>query len=161
MLKRVAFLDSAGKVTTMEKSVVYVVRRHDAEVGFVESFGLTDVLRNPRRADGVLENAVIVVPGDEKELDHFGKKKPRRLGPPEPEFVFKMANGKAIGRAKSAEELAAFIRIAPLSAVLQHANKGEFSMGLMKMGRQSLARHVGKIKGANEHVRRALLEALA
>ncbi|MFA6035602.1 MAG: hypothetical protein WC759_01455, partial [Candidatus Micrarchaeia archaeon] len=82
MLKRVAFLDSEGNITTRENSIVYVVRKHDADVGFVESFGLTEMLRNPRRADGVLENAVIVVPGDEKELDHFGKKKPRKRGPP-------------------------------------------------------------------------------
>ncbi|MFA6035785.1 MAG: hypothetical protein WC759_02405, partial [Candidatus Micrarchaeia archaeon] len=60
----------------------------------------------------------------------------------------------------SVEELHALITRAPLSSVLYHANGGHFGPWLEMMGRQSLAHHVKKIRGANEHVRRALLEAL-
>ena len=167
MLKRVAFLDATGKVTTMRDSVVYVVRAPHPEQGFRESFGLTEVLRDARRGKGVLDGAVIVLPGDEKEFDHFDPlRKERKRKPPHDRvartrFVFRNGKGRALGRAKSVEELRGIVAKAQLSSVLRHANRGEFAEWLAAVGRKSLARHVKSIRGRGERVRRALMDALA
>jgi len=181
MLKRVAFLDSAGRLTTKDRSVAYLVREFDrSSGGFVERFGLTAVLSDPRRANGALENALIIVPGDEKEFDHFkpverakktvrggsmGKNKQQAPSAkncaPGKEFVFKTPDGREVGKARSLEEFSELVSRAPLSSVLYHANGGHFGPWLEMMGRPSVAQYVVRVKGTNEQVRRSLLEALA
>jgi hypothetical protein len=79
---------------------------------------------------------------------------------PGKEFVFKMPDGRIIGRVKNVNELANLIKTAPLEAVLFHAKGYHFSPWLASFGQASLA---GKLKAMaiNEKtIRVALLRAL-
>ena len=79
---------------------------------------------------------------------------------PGKEFVFKMPDGRIIGRVKNVNELANLIKTAPLEAVLFHAKGYHFSPWLAALGQSPLA---GKLKAMaiNEKtIRVALLRAL-
>ena len=79
---------------------------------------------------------------------------------PGKEFVFKMSDGRIIGRAKNVNELANLIKTAPLEAVLYHSKGYHFSPWLATLGQSALA---GKLKAmsVNEKtIRVALLRAL-
>ncbi len=80
--------------------------------------------------------------------------------PPGKEFVFKMPDGRVVGRAKNVSELANLVKTAPLDSVLFHAKGGHFAPWLNMIGEGSL---VSKLRGMqiNEKtVRVALLRVL-
>ena len=80
--------------------------------------------------------------------------------PPGKEFVFKMPDGRVIGRAKNANELSNLIKTAPLESVLYHAKGYHFSPWLSMLGQPALA---GKLKAMainDKTIRVALLRAL-
>ncbi|VVC02493.1 Uncharacterised protein [Candidatus Burarchaeum australiense] len=137
-----------------------------------------------------LEGAVVVLPGDGEAFRMFQsmgmifpdkpEKKLRARGgrmakasaaagvsglgarcPPGKEFVFKMPDGRVVGKAASLNELALLVRRAPLESVLYHANGGHFSPWLDMLGMKSLAYSLKSVKGSNEETRQALLKMLS
>lgn len=80
--------------------------------------------------------------------------------PPGKEFVFRMPDGKEVGRAKNLQELANMIKTAPLASVLYHTNAKHFSPWLDMMGEHMLSIKFKLIEGNTEKVRTALLKIL-
>jgi len=77
--------------------------------------------------------------------------------PPGKEYIFKMPDGREVGRAKNLNDFIRMLKIAPLSSILYHANGGHFSHWLEFMGESDLAKRLKEIKGNDEQVRRNLL----
>jgi hypothetical protein len=80
--------------------------------------------------------------------------------PPGSEFIFKMPDGREVGRAKSVADFVRILKIAPLSSVLYHANGGHFSPWLGMMGEKELAEKIKDMKGNDESVRKRIVQAL-
>ncbi|MFA4983331.1 MAG: hypothetical protein WC588_03895 [Candidatus Micrarchaeia archaeon] len=79
---------------------------------------------------------------------------------PGKEFVFKMPDGRVVGRAKNVPELATMVKTAPLEAVLYHAKGGHFAPWLAMLNEKGMA---AKLKGMpinDKTVRVALLRVL-
>lgn len=79
---------------------------------------------------------------------------------PGKEFVFKMPDGRVVGRAKNVSELATLVKTAPLDAVLFHAKGGHFAPWLSMLGENSI---IAKLRGMqinDKTIRVALLHAL-
>ncbi|VVB99479.1 Uncharacterised protein [uncultured archaeon] len=79
---------------------------------------------------------------------------------PGKELIFKMPDGRVIGRAKNVSELAALVKTAPLDAVLFHAKGGHFAPWLSMLGENSI---IAKLRGMqinDKTIRVALLRAL-
>lgn len=79
---------------------------------------------------------------------------------PGKEFVFKMPDGRVIGRAKNVNELANLIKTAPLEAVLYHAKGYHFSPWLTMMGQAALAGRLKALSMNDKTIRVALLRTL-
>jgi len=77
--------------------------------------------------------------------------------PPGKEYVFRTPDGKEIGKARSVGEFVALLKRAPLASVTYHANNGHFGPWLEFMGQRVIASRVGRIKGNDEAVRKALI----
>ena len=80
--------------------------------------------------------------------------------PPGKEFVFKMPDGRVVGRVKNLPELATLVKSAPLDAVLFHAKGGHFAPWLNMLGENGI---VAKLKGLqinDRTIRVALLRVL-
>lgn len=88
----------------------------------------------------------------------MGRRKGGRVCETGKEFVFRLPNGNIVGKARSVGELAALIKQAPLQSILFHANGRHFSPWLKMLGKKTLAKRLGKIKGDAEEVRKRLLE---
>jgi hypothetical protein len=90
------------------------------------------------------------------------KAKPYSTAPCQPgsEFVFKMPDGREVGKAKSVADFVRIVKIAPLSSVLYHANGGHFSPWLEMMGEKELAEKIKNMKGNDEFVRKRIVQAL-
>jgi hypothetical protein len=76
------------------------------------------------------------------------------------EFVFKMPDGRVLGRAKNLNELANMIKTAPLDAVLFHAKGSHFSPWLSMLGHNSLANKLKSLQINDKTIRVALLRAI-
>ena len=182
MLKRIAFFNVVGTITSMEQSVIYVLRELRPDGEMHESFGLTEALqRMVSESKGLLENTIVILPGDEVEFDRLhsivGKTKRRggrmarkkngtmmgesKACPLGKEFVFRTPMGREIGKAKSVSDLVALIRSAPLESVLYHANGRHFGPWLEMIGMRSIASYVNAVKGNDDGVRRTLIQALS
>lgn len=83
-----------------------------------------------------------------------------KIAPPGKEFVFKMPDGRVIGRAKSVMELSSLIKTAPLDAVLYHAKGGHFAPWLNMLGEGSLVEKLKSIQINDKTIRVALLRVL-
>lgn len=79
---------------------------------------------------------------------------------PGKEFVFKLPSGAVVGRAKNVDELAAFIKNAPLESVLYHAKGGHFAPWLNMLGEQKLVAALKGLQINDKTVRIALLRVL-
>jgi hypothetical protein len=79
---------------------------------------------------------------------------------PGSEFVFKMPDGREVGKARSVADFVRIVKIAPLSSVLYHTNGEHFSPWLSMMGERELAEKVKGIKGNDESVRKRIVQAL-
>jgi len=79
--------------------------------------------------------------------------------PPGSEFVFKMPDGREVGKARSSADFVRMLKIAPLSSILHHANGGHFSPWLEMMGEKEFAERIKDIKGNDEGVRKRLVQA--
>lgn len=79
---------------------------------------------------------------------------------PGKEFVFKMPDGRIIGRAKNLNELANLIKTAPLEAVLYHAKGYHFSPWLSMLGQGALAARLRALAINDKTIRVALLRAI-
>lgn len=80
--------------------------------------------------------------------------------PPGQEFVFRMPDGREVGKARSMSEFVRMVKIAPLSSVLYHANGGHFAPWLELIGEREAAERIKDIKGNDEKVRKKLVQAL-
>ena len=80
--------------------------------------------------------------------------------PPGKEFVFKMPDGRVVGRAKSVSELATLIKTAPLDSVLFHAKAGHFAPWLNMLGESSLVQKLRSLEINEKTIRVALLRIL-
>jgi hypothetical protein len=80
--------------------------------------------------------------------------------PPGKEFIFKMPDGRVLGRAKNVNELATLIKIAPLEAVLFHAKGNHFEPWLEMLGEKEIIKKLKKAKLDEKVVRIELLKAL-
>ncbi len=80
--------------------------------------------------------------------------------PPGSEFIFRMPDGREVGKAKSVADFVRIVKIAPLSSVLNHANGGHLSPWLEMMGEKELADRIRGIKGNDESVRKKIVQAL-
>lgn len=76
------------------------------------------------------------------------------------EFIFRMPDGREVGKARSIADFVRMVKIAPLSSVLNHANGGHFSPWLETMGEKELAEKIKDIKGNDEPVRKKIVQAL-
>lgn len=79
---------------------------------------------------------------------------------PGKEFVFKMSDGRVVGRAKNVFELATLIKSAPLDAVLYHAKGGHFAPWLSMIGENGLVSKLRSISINDKTIRVALLRVL-
>ena len=79
---------------------------------------------------------------------------------PGKEFVFKMPDGRVIGRAKNVNELANMIKTAPLESVLYHAKGFHFSPWLSMVGMGMLGAKIKAMPVNDKTIRVALLRAL-
>jgi hypothetical protein len=79
---------------------------------------------------------------------------------PGKEFVFKMPDGRVVGRAKNVSELATLIKTAPLDAVLFHAKGGHFAPWLSMLGENSFVSKLKSLQINDKTVRVALLRLL-
>ena len=180
MNKMMAFFDGAGRLVPKERSVTFTVREIHADGKFVESIGLTAILMQQEFLGRAahLADAVVIVPEDEHAFERFenmasrrksdarGGRMARGVGtgsircPPGKEFIFKMPDGRVVGKAASLTELALLVWKAPLESVLYHANGAHFSPWLDMVGMKSLAFSLKAVKGNNEETRQALLKML-
>jgi len=80
--------------------------------------------------------------------------------PPGKEFVFKMPDGRVVGRAKNVAELSNLIKGAPLEAVLYHAKGKHFAPWLMMVGERAAASRINALAINDKTVRVALLRVL-
>ncbi|MCX8198303.1 MAG: hypothetical protein N3F07_03900 [Candidatus Micrarchaeota archaeon] len=80
--------------------------------------------------------------------------------PPGKEFIFKMPDGRVIGRAKNVSELATLVKAAPLDAVLFHAKGGHFAPWLSMLGENAIVSKLSKLKIDDKTARVALLKIL-
>ncbi|HIH19221.1 TPA: hypothetical protein HA225_04550 [Candidatus Micrarchaeota archaeon] len=80
--------------------------------------------------------------------------------PPGKEFVFKMPDGRVIGRAKSVPELSSLIKTAPLDAVLYHAKGGHYAPWLNMLQESAIVEKLKSIQINDKTIRVALLRAL-
>lgn len=180
MSKMMAFFDGKGQLVPKERSVTFTVREIYADGKLVESIGLTAVLMQQETLGRTahLADAVVVVPDDKYAIERFEnmvteKKSKARGGsmpkanvsggvrcPPGKEFVFKMPDGRVVGKAASLTELALLARKAPLESVLYHANGAHFSPWLDMLGMKSLAFSLKGVKGNSEETRQSLLKML-
>jgi hypothetical protein len=76
------------------------------------------------------------------------------------DYIFRMPDGREVGRARNLNDFIRMLKIAPLSAILYHTNAGHFSPWLELMGETELAKKFKEIKGNTEQVRRELLNLL-
>lgn len=83
-----------------------------------------------------------------------------KVCPPGKEFVFKMPDGRVIGRAKSVAELAALIKTAPLDAVLYHAKGGHYAPWLNMLQEGQLVESLKQIQINDKTIRVALLRVM-
>ena len=79
---------------------------------------------------------------------------------PGKEFVFKMPDGRVIGRAKNVSELSTLIKTAPLDAVLYHAKGGHFAPWLNMMKENELVKNLSKLQINEKTIRVSLLRIL-
>ena len=79
---------------------------------------------------------------------------------PGKEFVFKMPDGRLVGRAKNISELTGLIKSAPLDAVLFHAKGGHFAPWLSMLGENSIASRLRSLQINDKTIRVALLRVL-
>lgn len=79
---------------------------------------------------------------------------------PGKEFVFKMPDGRVVGRAKNVSELANLIKSAPLDAVLFHAKGGHYAPWLSMLGENSLVAKLRGLQINDKTIRVALLRVL-
>lgn len=79
---------------------------------------------------------------------------------PGKEFVFKMPDGRVIGRAKNVSELSTLIKTAPLDAVLFHAKGGHFAPWLNLLGENAISKDLHKLQVNEKTVRVSLLRLL-
>jgi len=78
---------------------------------------------------------------------------------PGKEFVFKMPDGRIIGRAKNVGELASLVKSAPLDAVLYHAKGGHFMPWLNMIGENEVIAKLRGLQINEKTIRVALLRA--
>jgi hypothetical protein len=83
-----------------------------------------------------------------------------KIAAPGKEFVFKMPDGRVVGRAKSVSELAQLIKTAPLDAVLFHAKGGHFAPWLNMLGEGGLVAKLRSLQINDKTVRVALLRII-
>lgn len=79
---------------------------------------------------------------------------------PGKEFVFKMPDGRVIGRAKNVTELANLIKSAPLEAVLFHAKGGHFAPWLNMLRENAVVSKLRSLQINEKTIRVALLRVL-
>ncbi|MCX8196861.1 MAG: hypothetical protein N3G80_00905 [Candidatus Micrarchaeota archaeon] len=80
--------------------------------------------------------------------------------PPGKEFIFKMPDGRVVGRAKNVAELVHLIKTAPIEAVLFHAKGDHFSPWLSMLGETKKVSQLKKAQITEKTVRIELLRAL-
>jgi len=180
MSKMLAFFDGAGQVVPKDRSVTFTVRELHDDGKFVESIGLTAVLMQQETLGRAahLADAIVIVPGDKHALERFENMASRKksdvrgggmakgLGtgsircPAGKEFIFKMPDGRVVGKAASLTELALLVRKAPLESVLYHANGAHFSPWLDMLGMKSLSFSAKSVRGNSEETRQMLLKLL-
>lgn len=76
---------------------------------------------------------------------------------PGKEFVFKMPDGKMVGRAKNVSELANLIKNAPIAAVVFHAKGGHFAPWLSMLGEKALVAKLRNLQIDEKTARESLL----
>jgi len=79
--------------------------------------------------------------------------------PPGGEFVFKMPDGREVGKARSVADFVRMVKIAPLASVLYHTNGGHFGSWLEMMGEKELADKIKDMKGNDESFRKKLVQS--
>jgi len=79
---------------------------------------------------------------------------------PGKEFVFKLPDGRVVGRAKNVSELAALVKSAPLDAVLFHAKGGHFAPWLNMLGEGGLVARLKALQINDKTIRVALLRII-
>ncbi|MCX8175385.1 MAG: hypothetical protein N3E51_04220 [Candidatus Micrarchaeota archaeon] len=80
--------------------------------------------------------------------------------PPGKEFIFKMPDGRIVGRAKNVRELINLIKVAPLESVLFHAKGGHFAPWLSMLGENEIIKKLQQITLNEKTLRVDLLRAL-
>lgn len=91
--------------------------------------------------------------------------KPIKNAPPGKEFIFKMPDGKVVGKARNITELAQIVRDAPLASLLFHAPPGSgarshFVPWLEMLGESAAANKLKNAAIDEQTVRVTLLRCL-
>ncbi len=79
---------------------------------------------------------------------------------PGKEFVFKMPDGRIVGKAKSLRDLANLIKTAPLDSVLFHAKGAHFGPWLKMLKENKVVRKLRSLRINPKTIRVALLRAM-
>jgi len=80
--------------------------------------------------------------------------------PPGKEFIFKMPNGKVVGRAKNVHELANLVKNSPQEAVLFHAKGKHFEPWLFMLGKKAIASELNRLQVEEKTIRDDILRTL-
>ncbi|MEM2963503.1 MAG: hypothetical protein QXW70_02310 [Candidatus Anstonellales archaeon] len=80
--------------------------------------------------------------------------------PPGKEFIFRLPDGTAIGKAKNIIQFAELVKIAPLPCLLFHAKGRHFSPWLELIGEKDAANRLNSIEINESTVRVSILRAL-
>ena len=79
---------------------------------------------------------------------------------PGKEFVFKMPDGRIVGRAKSLRDLANLVKTAPLDAVMFHAKGAHFGPWLSMLKESKAVKKLRSLRINPRTIRVALLRVL-
>ncbi len=79
---------------------------------------------------------------------------------PGKEFIFRLPNGTAVGKAKNILEFTELVKIAPLSSLLYHSKGRHFSPWLESIGEKDAAHRLKILEINDATVRVSVLRAL-
>lgn len=95
-----------------------------------------------------------------KLIDVKQTRERKKVCSPAEEFVFRLPDGRQVGRAKDIVEFVERLKSVPLQSVLYHANGNHFGSWLEFIGESGAAKRIASVHGDGEEFRKALLSRI-
>ncbi len=84
----------------------------------------------------------------------------KKICAPAEEFVFRLPEGREVGRARDIDELVSRLKTVPVQSVLYHGKNGHFSGWLEFVGEKGAAKRISTAKGDGEEYRKDLIKRI-